>query len=488
MVQSFLLISGVVLGIILVFLVINLLSPSYLERSTDRLREKRQVNPTRLSLRIYVTIAFALLLLYQVYRYPFNAHMWYYPVILYSFVWNSFLLIASIEYKHYQLEGESDEDQLSVQLAALKEIKSIVVVPVYNEDPVTFQQMLASLEVQELPPTAVYIVEDGSAEENTMAEIVADWQKRLPFTLDYRYVENGGKRVAQSYVFQELMDEADVFITMDSDTVLAKDAVLKCLIPFLDPEVMSVAGLLLAKNTKNLLSKVLSLSFAASFTNGRASHSRFDAVSVSCGGLAAYRNVVLQKFLDHYLNQIIFGAKAKFGDDRMLTHYAALLGRTVYQETAVGYTLMPENLSHLTRQRVRWWKSFWWGGMFLIRHHSPRYMIWWLLTAQYISQILYSVVFPFVLIIHPWQKGIFPWYILAYMVVLGYVRCIRLFDMKRADDSRYVTIGRYLLLTPLSTLLNIYLGTILAYYGFVMMWQVSGWGTREKVEVASEAE
>lgn len=483
--QSFFLITSIMLGIILIFLIVNLLSPSYLQRVSQKQRVKRQMNPTPLSRRVYVTIAFVLLLGYQVYRYPYNAHMWYYPVILYSFIWQSALLIASIEYKVYQIDPNIDEE---TQLMRLRNFNSIVVVPVYHEDPVTFQQMLASLAEQELPPTAVYIVEDGSEEGKTMAEIVAQWQGNVPFILDYRYVVNGGKRVAQSYVFQELMDTADVFITMDSDTVLDPRGVYECLVPFLDEEVMSVAGLLLAKNTKNWLAKIVSLSFAASFTNGRASSSYFDAVSVSCGGLAAYRNVVLQRFLPHYLNQVVFGAKAKFGDDRMLTHYAALLGRTVYQETAVGYTLMPENLSHLTRQRIRWWKSFWWGGMFLIRHHSPRYMIWWLLTAQYVAQILYSVVFPFVLIIHPWQKGAFPWYILGYMVVLGYIRCIRLFDMKQANGERYVNLGKYLLLTPFSTLLNIYLGTFLAYYGFVMMWQVTEWGTRAKIEVASEVE
>ncbi|MBP1044585.1 hypothetical protein I6N95_26600, partial [Vagococcus sp. BWB3-3] len=35
-----------------------------------------------------------------------------------------------------------------------------------------------------------------------------------------------------------------------------------------------------------------------------------------------------------------------------------------------------------------------------------------------------------------------------------------------------------------STMLNIYLCTLLSYYSFFMMWQVTGWGTRNKVEVS----
>jgi hyaluronan synthase len=190
-------------------------------------------------------------------------------------------------------------------------------------------------------------------------------EKEVSFTVKYKYISNSGKRVAQSQAFYEYQDEADIFLTMDSDTVLDENAIYEGCVPFQDSEIMSVAGLLLSENRTTLISKMLGISFPVSFTNGRASASVYNAVSVSCGGLALYRNTVIKKFLDHYLNQIVFGQRAMFGDDRMLTHYASLLGKTIYQETAIGYTLMPENISHLTRQRVRWWKSFWWGECLL---------------------------------------------------------------------------------------------------------------------------
>lgn len=294
--------------------------------------------------------------------------------------------------------------------------------------------------------------------------------------------------MAQSKAFYEYQDQVDIFITMDSDTVLDKNAIYEGCIPFQDSEIMSVAGLLLSENRTTLISKLLSISFPVSFTNGRASASVYDAVSVSCGGLALYRNIVVKQFLDHYLNQIVFGQRAMFGDDRMLTHYASLLGKTVYQETAIGYTLMPENLSHLTRQRVRWWKSFWWGGMFIIRYHSFKHMIWWFITMQYVTQLLYFLVFPFVSIVYPLQTGKFPWVILLYMIILGYLRGSRLLGIKDSSGKHYISIKEFLVFTPLSTLFNIYLGTILSYYGFFMMTRVQGWGTRQKVEVGIEKE
>ncbi|WP_429958657.1 glycosyltransferase [Enterococcus sp. AZ196] len=404
--------------------------------------------------------------------------MWVYPVVFLSFIWNNFLLVSSFQYKPFSLDETSNS----------KELKTVVVIPVYNEDKIMFKKMLSSLDSQTQKPDVVYIIEDGSAKENSVEDIVRQWKKSVSFKVKYKYIVNSGKRVAQSKAFYEYQDQVDIFITMDSDTVLDKNAIYEGCIPFQDSEIMSVAGLLLSENRTTLISKLLSISFPVSFTNGRASASVYDAVSVSCGGLALYRNIVVKQFLDHYLNQIVFGQRAMFGDDRMLTHYASLLGKTVYQETAIGYTLMPENLSHLTRQRVRWWKSFWWGGMFIIRYHSFKHMIWWFITMQYVTQLLYFLVFPFVSIVYPLQTGKFPWVILLYMIILGYLRGSRLLGIKDSSGKHYISIKEFLVFTPLSTLFNIYLGTILSYYGFFMMTRVQGWGTRQKVEVGIEKE
>lgn len=452
---------------------INVFSSSKLMRQEQSTFQFLRSTTTSWIVFIFVSILLIGISYYQFIFFDNNQKMWVYPVIAFSFIWNNFLLISSLQYKPFSINKKIPTIDL----------KTAIVVPVYNEDQLMFKKMLDSLANQTVKPDVVYIVEDGSKKENQVDSIVESWKSSVPFKVVYRYIKNSGKRVAQSYAFKEYQDQVDIFITIDSDTVLDKLAIEEGIIPFQDSEVMSVAGLLLSENKTNWISKLLSVSFPASFTNGRASSSVYNSVSVSCGGLAFYRSSVINKFLDEYLNQFVFGQRAMFGDDRMLTHYASLMGKTVYQETAIGYTLMPENISHLTRQRVRWWKSFWWGGMFIIRYHSFKHMIWWLIAFQYVSQLLYFVIFPFVMIIYPIRTGSFPWHIILYMIILGYMRSARLLSIKTNSKDHYISLLKFLLYNPLSTIFNIYLGTILSYYGFFMMTRVQGWGTRQDVEV-----
>ncbi|MDO1604692.1 glycosyltransferase [Lactobacillus sp. YT155] len=476
MIDYFIFFFIIVAAMILVLTIINIFGENKLNRDIDSDFDFVRPRQTNTGVTILAVLILTGVFFYHSATFQDDILFWIFPVIVLSFLWNNFLLLSSFQYKPFALKRADTTDDLKVA----------VVIPVYNEDKKMFQETLKSLAIQTKDPDIVYISEDGSDKEHAVESMVNEWKETVPFQVIYKYSANGGKRNAQSYAFYEYQDKVDIFLTMDSDTVLDKKAVEQGSIPFKDPSIMAVAGVLLAKNQTNLISKLIGISFTTAFTNGRASTSVYNSVGVSCGGLALYRNVVIKEFIDHYLNQQVFGQKAKFGDDRMLTHYASLLGKTVYQETAIGYTLMPENISHLTRQRVRWWKSFWWGGMFIIRHHSPRYFLWWIIAMQYIAQILFYIVFPFVIAVYPIQTGDFPWAVILYMIVLGYLRATRLLNMKDSDGNRYLSFSRFLLLTPLSTIFNIYLCTILSVYSLIMVPQVSNWGTRKKVEVGIE--
>lgn len=482
---------SIVFVIFIVFFISNLVSKSKVDKliyhiikdESELPNSKLGVHYVRRTERlIYAAIMIGILLftVYHAYRYQYESWVWYYPFIVMSFIWSTFQLYSSITYKAYELTNTKE-------FYHLNELHSVVVMPVYNEDKETFAQTLESISNQSVRPSVVYIVEDGSKPENMVEDIVKDWAKTVAIEVKYKYVENGGKRRAQSFAFDEYDLKTDVFLTIDSDTILDKEAIKNMLIPFLDLETMSVAGLLMGANSPNLLSKIVSLGFASSFTNGRAYASKFGSVVVSCGGLAAYRAVVIHRFRHEYLNQIVFKQKAMFGDDRMLTQYASMLGRTVYQETAIGYTLMPVNFSHLTRQRIRWWKSYWWGGFYVIKHHSPRYMIWWIVAGQFVTQFVYMLLFPLIMIMDPIKGAYFPLYIIIYMILLGYIRSFRLLMLKDSEGEWLFPLHKFLVLSPLSTLFHVYLGVCLSYVGFFRMNKVAVWGTRQDVEVSIES-
>lgn len=404
---------------------------------------------------------------------------WMMPFIYISFSWNIFVLVSSYFNPTYIQPKEDIEFNL----------KTTVVIPIYNEDSETFKMTLKSLSSQTRLADVVCVIEDGSLEENKCQHIFERWAIDYPGETFYKYIPNSGKREAQAIAFNEYMDETDIFITIDSDTILDKRAIQEGVLPFYNENIMSVGGALLDYNNKaNLLTRIIGISFVSSFSNGRAAYSKWKSVVVNCGGLAFYRQEVIEKNLEHYLNQTMFGQKAKFGDDRMLTQYASIMGDTVYQETSIGYTLTPVKFYHLTRQRTRWWKSFWWGGFWFIRNQKLTKFSWGFQLYQYISFFIYIPILFFSLIYFPVREMMFPGALLVYMIVLSYMRNFKSLTFEREDMSKLNQVLSYLIFSPLSTLLNVFLCTILQIYALATVWKVSDWGTRKTVEVGISKE
>lgn len=426
----------------------------------------------KITLGLYL-LSFILVLFYH--RFSINTVLfWTIPFVVIAFLWNSFLTISS----YFNPTYVNPENQ------SVNEFRTAVVIPVYNEDREIFKKVLESLTVQTSLPDYIYIIEDGSLEENKCEDLFNEWKNTFPNKAKYIFKENAGKREAQAVAFKELSNVVDIFVTIDSDTILNADAIEHGLYPFFDEKIMSVGGALLDYNNRdNFLTRSVGVSFVSAFSNGRSAYSRWKGVNVNHGCLAFYRAEVINNYIDHYLSQIVFSQKAKFGDDRMLTQYASIMGDTVYQETSIGYTLNPIRLSHLLRQRSRWWRSFWWGGFWFIKNQSPKKTSWWIQLSHYISFGAYTPVFIAIYFYYPIVNRQFPIVVLLYMIALGYFRNIRTLTFERNDMSKLYQFISYLLFSPFSTLVNLLICSILQVYGLLTVWKVASWGTRERVEV-----
>ena len=92
---------------------------------------------------------------------------------------------------------------------------------------------------------------------------MAEWEQAAAaqgVEADAVQIDPASKRLAQLTTFQD--DPADVFVTMDSDTVLDRNALAEGLKPFADPRVQSVAGVGVALNwNRNLLTRLTNLWF-----------------------------------------------------------------------------------------------------------------------------------------------------------------------------------------------------------------------------------
>lgn len=397
----------------------------------------------------------------------------------FAFVWLAFALVTSHMHRDANPTVEARWE--------LRRKRMTVVVPLHNEDRIVFGDLLESIYNQTRLPQRVHVVDNGSNPADSYACKMSylAWVEPLRskgIECEYTIVGKIGKRASQVIAF-DADPYAEIFVTVDSDTVLDPAALAEGSYPFADERVMSVAGLLLCLNQgKNLLTRLTDLTFTTSFLNGRSSWSRLGSVVVNCGGLAFYRGSVVRKYRNKYLNQTVFGRHVQSGDDRMLTSFALLEGRTVIQERSVGYTLLPENMWHLTRQRVRWWRSFFWGGGWLLLAFPLRKPALWLVLGQFLTFAMYTAIVPYVLIMHPlsWQQWLWP--VLGYMAILSYMRAVRFLLIKRPDQS---TASQWLTyaLAPLASLLMLYLATCLQYVGLVTMLR-TGWSTRKEVEVS----
>ncbi|WP_052422613.1 glycosyltransferase family 2 protein [Nonomuraea candida] len=115
-------------------------------------------------------------------------------------------------------------------------------------------------------------------------------------------------------------DDGDVFLTLDSDSILDRHAVREGLAPFADPQVQSVAGHVLVLNrTANLLTRMTCVLYLP-FTRGlRSAQSVLRRVTINSGTLAFYRANVVRRCAGAYENEHFRGRPMQMNDDSMLT-------------------------------------------------------------------------------------------------------------------------------------------------------------------------
>jgi len=357
------------------------------------------------------------------------------------------------------------------------------VVPTYNEDPEILKDCLRSLVVQSRQLQEIYVVNDGS--NMVCYDIVRLWFEKFTaennVQLHWINRENGGKRQAQASAFV-LAENTDIFVTVDSDSVLDFHAIEELMKPFADHTVQSVAGVVIARNNRNnLLARITDLLFVVGQLTDRSMMSSLGSVLVNSGGLAAYRADIILKNIDAYTNESFFGRHIEFSDDSMLTLYALGIGKTVQQPTAFVFAMMPDKVSHHVRQQIRWMKgSFirsWWRIKYLPVNSFgfARQALGW-------SQFVMSSMLVVLLLVfkpHVNMESIF--FIILIPILVGYAQALRYFSVQRSDESIFSQFLTYML-TPVAVLWSYFVLRPIRVYATLTCFNV-GWGTRKSVEV-----
>ena len=373
------------------------------------------------------------------------------------------------------------------QEARVDRLRVTVNVPVHNEAPSLLAACLWSLLRQTRLPERVQVVVNGCSIQ-PYHRLLTEWRQGANaqgVQADAVQIDRASKRLAHLTTF--LDDPADVFVTIDSDTVLDRHALAEGLKPFADRRVQSVAGVAVALNWKrNLLTRLTNLWFVTFQIGLRSSLSTLGSVLVNSGSLALYRSEVVREGADGYAHETFLGRPVTLSDDSMLTTLAKLRGRTVQQPTCFAFTVLPERVSHHLRQQLRWMRGSFIRSWWRMRYLPLGSYAYWMHFASWVNFVLATVVFATLFVVRPAiDRRLVP-SLLVIPVLVGYATALKYLLIRRNDEPLASQLGTFLL-APIMFLWSFLVLRPLRLYAIATCLS-TGWGTRTGgVEVTGAA-
>lgn len=233
-----------------------------------------------------------------------------------------------------------------------------LIVPAYNEGELVWKT-LNSIAESDYPAEKMQIiaVDDGSKDDTWywMKKAKAKLGNRLSI---YQQPKNKGKRHALHLGFE--LAEGEVFVTIDSDSIIKKDTLRNLVSPFVtNKKCGAVAGnVRVLNNQEAVIPRMLNVSFVFSFEFIRSAQSTLGTVLCTPGALAAYRREAVLSCLPEWISQTFMGQASDIGEDRAMTNMILKQGyHVLFQRNALVLTNTPEKYKSLYKMFIRWERS-----------------------------------------------------------------------------------------------------------------------------------
>jgi hyaluronan synthase len=351
-----------------------------------------------------------------------------------------------------------------------------IAVPVYNEDPGLLDRCLFAMVNQSRPAQLIWVVDDGSVTD--YSALARHWVGNWPSGTEVRWSRqsNQGKRQAHARVF-ESVPEADVFVTVDSDTTLDRHALEEGLKPFQSRKVMSVAGIEMGFNANtNFLTRLqASLQMYAQAVIGAAWSVAGDMYT-NRGPFALYRAAMVREYLPVYRDETFFGRRVNLGDDSLLALCASDRGRSVQQLSAFGLTMWPEKLGHHLRQRLRWARGRAVRNFWRIRYRPIWSYCWWFTTSGIHGFLVSGVLLGLLTALWPVSADV-AGQAAVVLLIMSVPNALRTLCFHRSDERWHDRV-LLVLIRPLSAIWSgVVLARIVRIFGTVTLLR-QNWTTR----------
>ncbi len=220
-----------------------------------------------------------------------------------------------------------------------------VLIPAYNEEKVIVRTVRAALN-SDYPDIRVIVIDDGSRDRTLEVARNAFVKEEAAGRVLILTKPNAGKAEALNYGIEHILD-AGLFIGIDADTIIARDAISHLVPHFVNPKVGAIAGNAKVGNRVNLWTRWQALEYITSQNFERRALDVLGAVSVVPGAIGAWRVSAVREAGGYQIDTV--------AEDADLTMALLRRGyRVEYEDMALAYTEAPTNANGLMRQRFRW--------------------------------------------------------------------------------------------------------------------------------------
>ncbi len=219
-----------------------------------------------------------------------------------------------------------------------------IMVPAHNEG-VGIEGSIQSLLELDYPFLDIVVINDGSKDDTL--ERAMKWAGTYR-NAEVRVVDTGvnvGK--AEALNIGIATSNSEIIVTMDADSRLEPQSILRGVSHFIDPEIVAVAGNVKVINRDNLLSRLQTLEYILGLNLVRRSQGYFDCVNIVPGPMGFFRRKVLQEVGGYESDT--------YAEDCDLTVKMLSRGmRVCYEPEAISWTEAPDTINGLVTQRYRW--------------------------------------------------------------------------------------------------------------------------------------
>jgi len=231
-----------------------------------------------------------------------------------------------------------------------------ITVPMYNEGR-NIQSTIRSLQAIDYPDHLLHYIVVDDASKDGSAAFAAEAMQGDPRGTLLRSPRNQGKRLG--LVEAVRLSQAEIIISVDSDVRIEPGAVRALVRRFNHPQIAAVGGRIAVENANvNWLTMLQTVKYFVGYEFLKDLENAFGSVMCLSGCLTAYRRSVLLEVEPTLINRQVLGCPIKYGEDRFLTRQIVLHGyRTHLEKKALCFTRVPEKISELISQQVRWRRS-----------------------------------------------------------------------------------------------------------------------------------